>query len=37
MAKSWPTNPVTIRDAERLVKAARRVLLTGGYPNLECC
>jgi hypothetical protein len=35
MAKSRPTNPVTMRDAERLVKAARRVLLGGGYPNPE--
>jgi hypothetical protein len=35
MAESRPTNPVTMRDAERLVKAARRVLLNGGYPNPE--
>jgi hypothetical protein len=35
MEKSRPTNPVTMRDAERLVKAARRVLLSGGYPNPE--
>jgi hypothetical protein len=35
MAKSRPINPVTMRDAERLVKAARRVLLGGGYPNPE--
>lgn len=35
MAQSRPTNPVTMREAERLVKAARRVLLSGGYPNPE--
>jgi len=35
MAESRPTNPVTMRDAERLVKAARRVLVSGGYPNPE--
>jgi hypothetical protein len=35
MAKPRPTNPVTMHDAERLVKAAQRVLLRGGYPNPE--
>ncbi len=35
MAESRPTNAVTMRDAERLVKATRRMLLSGGYPNPE--
>lgn len=35
MAESRRTNAVTMRDAERLVKATRRMLLGGGYPNPE--
>jgi hypothetical protein len=35
MAESRTTNAVTMRDAERLVKATRRMLLGGGYPNPE--
>ncbi len=35
MAESRHTNAVTMRDAERLVKATRRMLLSGGYPNPE--
>lgn len=35
MAESRRTNTVTMRDAERLVKATRRMLLGGGYPNPE--
>ena len=35
MAESRRTNAVTMRDADRLVKATRRMLLGGGYPNPE--
>lgn len=35
MAESRRTNAVTMRDAERLVKATRSMLLGGGYPNPE--
>ena len=33
MAEARPTNPVSLRDAERLARAIRRLLLGGGYPN----